>query len=205
MKTCFIFGAGEYDGQLPSPAPGDLVIAADAGLKKLKELGIKPDLIIGDFDSLGARPAGAEVITLPVEKDVTDTDAAAAEGVKRGCRSFALYGGMGGRPDHTLANFSLLARLSRKGYRARLYGAGFEIIAVTNGRVSFPAGRRGAAAVFSWTDESRGVTIKGFKYSLSDGVLTSDFALGVSNSFTGVAAEVEVKHGTLLVMAQAQA
>jgi thiamine pyrophosphokinase len=142
------------------------------------------------------------VTTLPVEKAVTDTDAAAAEGLRRGYRSFAFYGVLGGRPDHTLANYALLARLSQQGCEARAYGAGFEITAVTDGALELPARQNGAAAVFSWTDESAGVTIRGLKYGLENGTLRSNFALGVSNSFTGAPAFAEVKRGTLLIFAE---
>ena len=201
--TCVIFGAGEYDGARPAYNRNAFYIAADGGLAVMRDCGLTPDLVIGDFDSLNAPlPAGVPTVKLPVEKDVTDTDAAAAEGLKRGCSRFEIYGGLGGRPDHTLANYSLLARLSQQGKQAAAYGGGFEISAVTNGRIGFPAGKTGAAAVFSWTDESRGVTIKGLKYELENGTLKSDFALGASNSFTGEEAFVEVKEGTLLVMAE---
>ena len=202
MKKCVIAGAGDTGGSLPVYEPGAFYIAADAGLLTMRQAGIAPDLLIGDFDSLGdALPEGIPVITLPVEKDVTDTDAAAAEGIKRGCTDFTFYGVLGGRPDHSLANLSLLARLSQQGYGAKAYGAGFEITAITNGRLLFPAGRKGAAAVFSWTDESSGVTIEGFKYTLHNGKLHSNFALGACNSFTGKEAFVSVENGTLLVMA----
>ena len=203
MKTCVIFGAGEYDAYRPAYDKNCLYIAADGGLKEMLACGIAPDLVIGDFDSLDtAPPEGVPRVTLPVEKDVTDMDAAAVEGIRRGCTDFILLGGTGGRPDHTLANYSLLARLSQKGCRARLYGAGFTVTAVTNGALHFPAGRTGAAAVFSWTDVSEGVTIRGLQYELTGGTLTSAFALGVSNRFTGAPAYIEVKKGTLLIMAE---
>ncbi len=202
-KTCIVFGAGACDGPVPRYDESCFYIAADAGFLAMQKAGVTPDLLIGDFDSLGNDlPAGIPVIRLPVEKDVTDTDAAAAEGIKRGCTDFVFYGVLGGRPDHSLANLSLLARLSQQGFTAKAYGAGFEIAAVTNGRISFPAGRKGAAAVFSWTDESRGVTIEGFKYTLRNGTLRSNFALGACNSFTGGEAFVEAEDGTLLVMAE---
>ena len=203
MKTCVIFGAGEYDAYRPAYDKNCFYIAADGGLKEMLACGIAPDLLIGDFDSLDITPPqGVPCVTLPVEKDVTDTDAAVTEGLKRGCTDFILLGGTGGRPDHTLANYSLLARLSQQGCTARLYGAGFTVAAVTNGALRFPAGRTGAAAVFSFTDVSEGVSIEGLKYELKNGTLTSNFALGVSNRFTGAEARIEVKKGTLLVMAE---
>lgn len=202
-QTCVIFGAGEIGAPLPPQDDTCFYIAADAGYTSLRKAGVRPDLLIGDFDSLGAAlPEDVPVIRLPVKKDVTDTDAAAAEGIRRGCTDFVFYGVLGGRPDHSLANLALLARLSQQGYSAKAYGAGFEIAAVTDGRISFPAGRIGAAAVFSWTDISEGVTIEGFQYTLQNGTLRSNFALGVSNSFTGQEAFAEVKKGTLIVMAE---
>ena len=203
MKTCVIFGAGAYGCALPEYDGSCFYIAADAGYLAMRKAGIRPDLLIGDLDSLGDDfPADVPLIRLPVKKDVTDTDAAAAEGIRRGCTEFVFYGVLGGRPDHSMANLSLLARLSQQGYAACAYGEGFEITAVTNGELRYPAGRRGAAAVFSWTDQSEGVTIRGLEYELKDGVLYSNFALGVSNRFTEKEATVSVRKGTLLVMAE---
>ena len=202
MSRCVIFGAGEYDAQTPVREEGDFFIAADGGYAEMLSRGFTPDLLIGDLDSLGAPPAGVPLVTLPVEKDVTDTDAAVSEGLRRGYRSFALYGVFGGRPDHTLANYALLARLSQQGCEARGCGGGFTVTALTNGALELPARQSGAAAVFSWTDESAGVTVRGLKYGLENGVLRSNFALGVSNSFIGEPAYIEVKQGTLLIFAQ---
>lgn len=199
--TCVIFGAGEYDAARPERNENDLFIAADAGWKEMTACGLQPDLLIGDFDSLGeAPPEGTETLRLPVAKDVTDMDAAVREGQKRGYTDFALYGALGGRPDHSLANLSLAARLSQQGCSVHLYGAGFVFTAVTDGSLRFPAGRTGAAAVVSWSDVSEGVTIEGLQYSLQNGTLRNTFALGVSNAFIGKPAAVSVRSGTLLVM-----
>ena len=201
MKTCLIFGAGDPPKQPVSVPDGALLIAADGGLKTMRELGLTPDLFVGDRDSLSEEiPEAVPQILLPVKKDVTDMDAAAAEAVKRGCTDLTLYGGMGGRLDHTLANISLLARLSQTGCRVKMTDGVTSVFAVTNGLLTLPAQKAGDAAVFSFTDRSEGVTIKGLLYELEDGTLTSDFSLGVSNSFVGKPAIVEVKTGTLLVV-----
>ena len=203
MNACVIFGAGEYDESLPCYDETDFYIAADGGLAAMERCGIRPDLLIGDFDSLTAAPLpGVPTVRLPVEKDVTDTDAAAAQGLKRGCRRFLFYGCMGGRPDHTLANLSLLARLSQAGCEATAFGLGFTVTALTDGAMELPAREHGTVSVFSWSERSEGVTIEGLKYGLKRAALTSSFALGVSNSFTGRPARVEVRKGTLLIMAQ---
>ena len=202
MKRCVIFGAGEYDGAVP-PADADLYIAADAGLEAMCEKGIAPDLAIGDFDSLKTGlPEGMPAVRLPTHKDVTDLDAAVAEGIARGCDTFYLYGVLGGRPDHSFANLSLIARLSQEGKQGWMFGAGYRITAIRNGALTLPPQKGGAVSVFSFTDKSEGVTIRGLEYGLEDAELTSTFALGVSNAFTGAPAEIGVKNGILLIMAE---
>lgn len=200
MKDCIIFGAGEYDARQPAKTPETLVIAADAGYRHCVACGIVPDFVIGDFDSLCKVPDLSNVIRLPVEKDVTDTDAAVSLALEQGCKVIHLYGGMGGRPDHTLANYALVARLSQQGVAAYLYGNGYVVTAVTDGALTLTGGGGETVSVFSWTDRSEGVTLRGLKYPLENAALTSTFALGVSNSFTEETATVSVEHGTLLVM-----
>ncbi|MBQ7637443.1 MAG: thiamine diphosphokinase [Clostridia bacterium] len=201
MKKCVIFGAGEYDESLPVREEGDFFIAADGGLEAMLSRGFTPDLILGDFDSLKTSlPEGIPTVTLPVEKDVTDMDAAVAQGLKRGYKLFLLYGGAGGRPDHTFANYSLLARLSMNGCSARLYGAGFTVSAITDGCITLRGEKNKTVSVFSWTDVSEGVSIRGMKYNLENETLTSSFALGVSNAFEREEGEISVNKGTLLIM-----
>ena len=200
MKTCIIFGAGVYDAQRPTSTDDCLVIAADGGYETCRSLGISPDLVIGDFDSLGFAPQEGNVVKLPVKKDVTDLDAAAGLALERGCTEIRIYGGMGGRPDHTMANYALLARLSKQGVRAYLYGEGYAVAAVTDGSLTLTGKRGETVSVFAWSESAEGVTLRGLQYPLEDAVLTNTFALGVSNSFAAETAEVSVKRGTLLVM-----
>ena len=91
------------------PAENDFVIAADAGLRYLEQDEILADLVIGDFDTLKEIPTGANVVRLSCEKDDTDILAAVREGIKAGYAEFHIYGGTGGRIDHTLANLQVLA------------------------------------------------------------------------------------------------
>lgn len=197
-KICCIVGAME-PGEIVLPA-GALVIAADGGLVHLERRGAAPDLIVGDFDSLGRVPAGANVLRHPVEKDDTDMLLAIREGLARGCGRFLLYGGLGGRPDHAYANLQALVFLARRGGQGWLLGDGCAATAIRNGRLDFPPGRRGTVSVFCPDGEAKGVDLTGLLYPLRDAVLTSSFPLGVSNRFTGEAASVSVREGTLLVM-----
>lgn len=202
-KTCWIFGGGEYDPACPhTPSPGDFVIAADSGLSLTSRLGLTPDLVIGDFDSLGQKPTGENVVTLPVEKDVTDAAAAASEGLARGYTRFHFVGCAGGRPDHTFAAYQLLADLAKKGARGLLFGDGFTVTAIKDGSLSVPAQKSGTLSVFAVGGNARGVTLSGVYYPLNGATLSPTFPLGVSNSFIGKPVRVTVGDGTLLVFAE---
>lgn len=200
MKRCIIFGAGVYDNALPLMQSGDFVIAADAGYEKCASLGITPDMIIGDFDSSQSVPEGENIIKLPVHKDVTDLYAATEEGLKNGCDEFHIYGGLGGRPDHSFANYSLIVSLAKKGKKAFLYGENYIITAVKNNSVEINGKKGDTVSVFSWTEKSGGVSYTGLEYELKNAILERDFSLGVSNSLSDTNAQISVKNGILLIM-----
>ena len=203
--NCYIFGAGDFDGLLAAPAPGDLILAADGGFRTLTALGIDPDLVLGDFDSLGAPPDHPRVLRVPSEKDDTDMMLAVKTALEQGCHTLYLYGGLGGsRIDHTLANIQTLLYAARRGARAYLIGCGAVLTVIQNGKLTFPAGFRGFLSVFCAGESARGVTLRGLKYPLRDAVLTCDVPLGVSNEFCGEPACVEVADGSLLVTWQAE-
>ena len=119
MKTCIIFCAAEFDSLAAPIEKDDYILAADGGLRHLEKLGLKPNGIIGDFDSLGFVPEGAEVF--PVEKDDTDAMLAARKGLELGFRNFLFYGSLDGpRLDHTVANFQTLQFLADRGAKYEL-------------------------------------------------------------------------------------
>ncbi len=198
--ACFIFGAGDFWGLEAVPRPGDLVIAADGGWETCRRLGITPDLLLGDFDSLGAVPDFAHIRRVPVEKDDTDMMLAVKEGLAAGRRTFHLYGGMGGaRTDHTVANLQTLLYLARRGARGFLYGHGEIYTAVCDGSYTWAAREEGILSVFCLGPDAQGVTISGGQYPLEDAVLTAEFPLGVSNHFIGHPITVSVEQGSLLM------
>lgn len=201
MKRGVIFGAGEYGSYTPDIKDGDYIVAADAGCLACKKYGIVPDITVGDFDSCGFLPDG-RIIVLPEEKDITDLDAAAAQALGQGCGELHIYGGTGGRPDHTLANISLAARLAEQKIKVFFYGVHYDITALCGGKI-FLHGKKGRGiSVFSWTDSSGGVTLRGLKYPLENAELTNTFALGVSNSFEAENAEISVERGILIIMGE---
>ncbi len=199
MKICYIIGAGQLP-LLYIKKQNSFIIAADGGYAKLGD--IIPDVVVGDFDSLGFVPSTPNTITLPVKKDVTDMKYAVEIGIQNGCDTFVIYGGTGGRADHTLANYTLLCDIAQKGFRGYLIGEEFITTAIYNTFINLPKYKEGTVSVFSASEVSKGVTIKGLEYTLQDAELTFNHPLGVSNSFIGKDTEISVKSGTLLIMWQ---
>ena len=199
MGTCVIFCAAEFDKLAMPLASDDYVLAADGGLAHVQKLGLTPNGIIGDFDSLGFVPTGAEVF--PVEKDDTDAMLAARKGLELGFRDFLFYGSLDGpRLDHTIANFQTLQFLADHDARGYLVGKDYIITVVKDETIRFEAGAEGILSVFCLGPDAHGVTLEGLYYPLKDGTLTSGFPLGVSNHFTEQAASITVTDGSLLVM-----
>jgi len=199
-KKCVIVGSGECSPHLVDHAgPDTYLIAADAGYLTLLRYGLRPDEVIGDFDSLGFKPEHPNVKTLPKEKDVTDTLAAAISALGKGFTEFHIFGGAGGRIDHTFANIQTLRMLDERGAKGYLY-ADDQVLTVTSAGICFPASANGTVSVFSLSDRSDSVELTGLRYELSDFTLTGSDPLGVSNEFTGVPSSVRVGNGTLLVI-----
>ena len=199
MDRCVIFCAGGFDGLLEPLTGEELVIAADGGLCHARDLGIRPDVILGDFDSLGYVPADSRVY--PVEKDDTDLMLAIRLGLERGCRDFRIYGALDGpRLDHTVAGFQSLGYLCRQDAWGYLIGRDYIVTCVKDGGIRFAPSAEGILSVFCQGAPARGVSITGLQYRLENGVLSPDFPLGVSNHFIGQPARVAVEEGCLLCM-----
>ena len=203
MKECVIFCAAECDGLARPIGQDAFVIAADGGLRHTQSLNITPNAVLGDFDSLGFCPEGANVF--PVEKDDTDAMLAVRLGLRRGCDEFLLYGSLDGpRLDHTVANFQTLQYLADHGAVGYLIGNTTMVTVVKNGKITFPAGCSGTISVFCMGPDAVGVTETGLFYGIEDGVFTSGFPLGVSNHFTGKKAESSGRNGSLRVLWEKQ-
>lgn len=200
MGVCYIVGAGDCTELNINKNNDDLIIAADGGYRYLINANICPDLIIGDFDSLGDIPEGGNVIKLNPVKDITDMDAAVQIGIEKGYSEFHIYGACGGRFDHTLANVQLVASVASKNMKAFIHDAETVITALCNDSMKFTSDYKGYISVFSHSDECTGVTIKGLKYPLENAVLSNRFPLGVSNEFIGCKSTISIEKGILILV-----
>lgn len=199
-KVCIVVGAGDFFETKIEKGENDLIIAADGGLLNLEKIGVTPDIVVGDFDSLGYVPKYENIITLNRDKDITDTWAGIEEGIKRGYKNFRIYGGTGGRESHTFANIQNLIKLTKMGFYGEMISENEVITAVKNGEIAFDKNHKGFISVFAYSDKAEGVSLKNLKYELDNVILTNGEPLGVSNEFIGAEAKVGVKNGIILII-----
>lgn len=200
-KTAYIVGAGDFCDDSFHPGPGDLVIAADGGYDALLQAGLTAHLLLGDMDSIQTPPGGIPLLRFPKRKDETDMALGVRLARARGYARFKLYGALGGRLDHSLANLQLLAGLARDGLKGVIVSGDVLVHALCRGSLALPPQRPGKiVSVFSWGGPARGVSLKGLKYPLAGATLAADSALGVSNEALGLPIRVSVQEGVLLVV-----
>lgn len=201
-RRCAIFTA-RCEGDVHAayaPRENDFILCADAGYELARSAGIRPDAVIGDFDSMDA-PEDETIIRHPVIKDDTDTILCIRHALEMGIRDFLIVGGIGGRLDHTIANLQTLGFLAEQGAQAELCDGKQRAWAVKNGSIRIPR-TSGKLSVFALGGECEGVFIRGAKYELENARLSPDFPLGMGNDFVADHAEIGVKEGTLLVIAE---
>ena len=200
MKSCFIFGSMPIDEISVKPCYSDLIIAADAGLKNTEKLNLKPDYIVGDFDSLEYVPDGSNVIKHPVKKDETDTILAVDVAFKKGYNNFIIYGCLGGRLDQTVASIQTASYITEKGGNAVFIDNETYLTVIKNNAICFSKDNKGTVSVFSLSEKSYGVCENGLLYELKDAELTSDYPLGVSNEFIKKDAKISVNKGKICII-----
>ncbi len=204
MKRCFIFGALPVEKMPVAPAEDDLVIAADKGYEVALSLGITPDIVVGDFDSLGKVPDAENLIQLNVRKDDTDMEHAVGVALEKGCDDLIVYGAVGGKLDHTLGNIAVAERVALAGGKILFCGDDSSFTVIHNSFCAFPARSGGRISVFSLKEISHGVTIKGLSYEADKIDLPRAVTRGVSNEFAGQPSRISVTDGTLLIVFDTQ-
>ena len=200
---CYIFCAMPIDSFDYIINKEDIVIAADSGIINTQKFNIKPDYIIGDFDSLGYTPSDSNTIIHPIEKDDTDTMLAVKLGLEKGYKNFRIFGGIGGRLDHTYANIQTASYVSENGGNAIFYGSNENLTVLKNNQITFDKENKGNISIFA-LEESKNVNIKGTYYELNNGNLSINFPLGTSNKFNNQETVISVDNGKLLVIWERQ-
>lgn len=209
-ERCILICAGDLTVSSIPLKDKDLVIAVDGGLMYCEVLGVEPDLILGDFDSIDdsfaekvkvlEASAPEKIIRLNPMKDDTDTLAAIRIGLEKGCEEFHFYGAMGGRVEHTIANFQCLHFLKNQGKACYIWDGAAMVTLIQNESISFQEHMEGLLSVFAFGKAAKGVFEKGLKYELTDAVIETSFPIGISNEFIGKKAEIGVEQGSLLVI-----
>ena len=201
-RICAVVAGGPEEGMPCEPVPENaFILCADSGLHLAERLHRSPDLVLGDFDSLGAVPVHLPHMTVPVEKDDTDTMLAVRTALEKGYRDIRIFGAFGGRLDHTLANLQTLEYLRQHGADGLLCGVRDSARMLCGGEtLRLPARHGWSLSLFAWSECCTGVCASGVYYPLADGTLTRSFPLGVSNRITAEYAEISCGSGMLLVM-----
>ncbi|MDE6211343.1 MAG: thiamine diphosphokinase [Clostridia bacterium] len=196
MKCVFV-GNGDFCAEQFCVDGQDFVIAVDGGYRHIKDI-CRVDLAVGDFDSLGYLPEGIATLRHDPVKDYTDMYLAFEEALKRGYGEFVVYGALGGRLDHTLANLQCAYDFAKKGAKVSLVGKDCMAEVVTGKKII--CGSKGQTFSLFAFDEAKGVYIRNGKYPLTNATLTNTFPIGVSNEFLDGDCEIEVKDGYVLLI-----
>lgn len=183
----------------------DFIICADGGLKFAKKLGLKPDVLIGDFDSLGRKEiynvekSGTRIFKFPPEKDKTDTQLALEYALSNGAKEIIMLGSLGGRIDHLLANLHFLRLGIKKGVGIKIIDENNEI-AVIDKSISFKAKKGETISLFPFTEKVTGIYTEGLKYGLENVAMVLGNPYGVSNVALSSRVKIKIRSGLLLVI-----
>jgi len=182
-----------------------IIISCDGGMRHTMKLGLTPDYIVGDFDSVSTeildyyKKQNIELKQVPCRKDETDMELGISHAIELGVDDITLIGGIGSRLDHTLANIFQLIRINKHGIKGRIVNEKNLITLCTSKAKIF--GKKGDLVSFvPITQEVNGVTTKGLDYPLYNAVLFMDSPRGVSNVLTGEYAEYTIESGMALII-----
>jgi thiamine pyrophosphokinase len=190
--------------QIEAAAP-EAILCADGGACHAHAIGLAPDLIIGDMDSLDAEllrdfeEKGVAVAPYPARKDETDTQLALMRALAMSPEKILIFGALGKRLDHTLANLGLLMMGLEKGVPIKLLAEDCEVFVVAG--AATVSGKKGqTVSIFPWGGEARGITLEGFEYPLQDATMNLARPCGISNRLTTEEGLIKVDEGCLLVI-----
>ena len=199
MKA-FIYTGGAVTEKNISERPGedDLVIAADSGYRNAKKMGVVPNLLLGDFDSLNQSeklPEDLEILQVPAEKDDTDTQLAVKVALERGAKQLVIIGGLDGRLDHTLSNLAILEDLASRHISAIITNGQNRVRFIRDSGVILMRDGFRYFSILAADPVVKGVSVDGCKYPLKKAKLLRTNQYAVSNEIIGNCALIEIKKG----------
>lgn len=212
MKTCLVVTGGmveeAFARSFVEKERIQKIIAVDRGLETVRRLGLVPDYIVGDFDSVDPQVLG-EFKKLPFivwerhkpEKNETDTELARSRALTLGCDRIFFLGATGGRLDHMLANIHTLYECMQKGVEAYLVDSQNRICLLDEGRTFCRGNQWGRYISFlPYTDRVTGITLTGFRYPLEKKNLDkgTEAGLCVSNELADEYGELTFTSGVLV-------
>lgn len=210
MKTLIVSGGNvEKDFLLSiySNNKFENIIASDKGLEILDKLGIIPNYIIGDFDSINKKILDkyinnkrVEIRKLNPEKDYTDTHMALKLGVEIKSKEIIILGGLGTRIDHMLANIHILKEALENGIECKIVDSRNEIQLINKKTILKIDKNYKYISLIPLTTKAEGITLKGFKYPLSNATLEIGHSIGVSNEQIEDNAIIDLKAGILILI-----
>lgn len=202
--NAYVYTGGKIFPEYISEKPKgeDIIIAADSGYNNAKLCGVMPNILIGDFDSLGKIPDGIdEVLQLPPEKDLTDTQLAVETAIEKGADNIVIISGTGGRLDHTLSNLAILEGLWQRNVRCLLTSGQNRVRYIKNsGHILLRDRNYKYFSVVACDDIVKGVSIDGAKYPLKNVKLTRRLQYAISNEIDGNCALITVKKGGIYII-----
>ncbi len=208
MKRAIVFANGRMETPptiLTNIHPSDFIIAADGGTHHCKLLGITPNVIIGDFDSLDQkeiatyRQVGVEIIQYPIHKDETDLELVLHFTIEQEITDVDIIGALGDRWDMTLANILLMAHPIFSKLKIRLLDGSLELYLLRENEHLEIYGRVGdQLSLIPLAGDAHGITTHGLEYPLNDETLYFGSARGVSNVFMHDQVQIFVREGILL-------
>jgi thiamine pyrophosphokinase len=203
-----IFAGGTIDDyrlQKKYVVGADFIICADSGVRHAFEMGVIPDLVVGDMDSVSTedlkkiKELGLEQETFAAEKDFTDTELALETALQRGATEAVILGGIGDRPDHTLANILLMVNFKKRGLEVRLAGENWEMFLI-EGQVQISGKKGDLLSLIPLSGEVSGIETRGLYYPLKNETIPMGTSRGISNVFLGDEVMVRTKKGLLLAV-----
>jgi thiamine pyrophosphokinase len=213
VNRVYIFGGGSIDtdfvsSYMEAQTDGDrTIIAADGGLNVLHRMGIRPDVILGDFDSvhqewlsLYAADSRIRLERFPTHKDYTDMELAVELGLELAADELVLFGATGTRLDHVIGNVFALQKPMERGIPAKLVDSNnvIQLLGPGNYEVCRTALFGKYVSFLPYTERASGITLTGFLYPLDEAEMVRGTTLGISNELAEERGVVSVQKGILI-------